>query len=393
MKPRDKVVTAEDIQSSLYFIHFEQPEDVNLIEPEPVEVPPLLEPRRVTPVQSSPVVQRKAVPASVFTPSARKPVSGTLMPVNNFDSRQNSAVGSQHMPASDFRQRASYEFTRNQRENQRMAELPRPPSEIPQRHGTSLTLIRRDPASGAQWNVARIEDLPTMELSLVNTYGSAAKRRQGTPMYIEILNPGYSKFLHTEEVGIPSLISRESDFPVHSRQPSVPNQTSNQGTWESRSNIMPDASTFRRWLWMEGAHQSSGGPGHRKNFSYDRTIARPDSQGSANGHTEKPVPGGFSQTGEAVLNRDDQGFNTMQIPERQSSFRGYVFMSPWSGRCEFVTGAGGGSLKVMDFLSDAIHSTNFAYSADMSFQDSRRQHPRPRLSVSYGLIFQVAREQ
>jgi hypothetical protein len=46
------------------------------------------------------------------------------------------------------------------------------------------------------------------------------------------------------------------------------------------------------------------------------------------------------------LTREDQTYSTIQVSDRPTSFRGYVFTSPWNGRCEFVTGAGGGSLKV-----------------------------------------------
>ncbi|TKA73115.1 hypothetical protein B0A49_03411 [Cryomyces minteri] len=59
---------------------------------------------------------------------------------------------------------------------------------------TSLTLIRRDPTSGAQWNVAKIRDPPVLDVSSESTKSQRLKRA-GAPLFIDVYNPGYTKFI------------------------------------------------------------------------------------------------------------------------------------------------------------------------------------------------------
>ncbi|KAF1945783.1 hypothetical protein EJ02DRAFT_395526 [Clathrospora elynae] len=350
MKPREKVVTAEDIQSSLYFVHVEQPEDAHLVDPPDFRNPDYLGQRQVRPNQSDILpVQRKAVPGASGPPGVaaapmRKPVPGTLAPINDYESRQNVNTGNYFQRpgtlAPDHNPRRSFDSTQYRRENERPTASPRRLSENPQRASPTLTLIRRDPASGAQWNVARIEDPPVLDISSSASNYSGAKRKIGAPMYIDVFNPGYSKFLHSD-TGKPPLTSRDtwlSVRPYQAGQPQIPEpQMSNQPT---RSE-----NVFRRRLWMEGSQYTGGGFGHRKNSSYDSSSGRPDSRGSYGGQTEWSSVDPRHPTIPSFLTHEDQMYSSIQVSDRQTSFRGYVFTSPWNGRCEFVTGAGGGSLK------------------------------------------------
>ena len=62
----------------------------------------------------------------------------------------------------------------------------------------SLTLIRRSPASSEQWNVASVYDPPVLEVSSSNFLLPTAKKRTkkgGTPLFLDITNPGYSQFI------------------------------------------------------------------------------------------------------------------------------------------------------------------------------------------------------
>jgi hypothetical protein len=355
MKPRQKVVTVEDITSSLYFLHVEQPEDANLVRPPQFQEPNYQEQRapgsNYPPV---PTVQRKAVPGTDSLP-ARKPVSGTLAPIENYGNRQNVSARTYSrqsgLLAPDLTPRQSYDGFRYQGENQRPSNSPQRSPERARPAGTSLTLIRRDPASGAQWNVARIEDPSIAEISSSTLNESAAKRKIGAPMYIDVTNPGYSKFLQTERCGTPALSGRPSENLVRPDQRGVPPQfhmpvpiPENQAN--SSSNV------FRRRLWMEGSQYANGSFGYRKNSSFDfNSGRRPDSRDSydarTNGYSfdDRPAPS------PSFLTRDDQTYGTIPVSDRQTSFRGYVFTSPWNGRCEFTTGAGGGSLKVSVFLT------------------------------------------
>lgn len=345
MKPREKVVTAEDITSSLYFVHVEHAQDASLVNPSEFEYMHDSESRPNSANRlSAPVIQRKAVPNSLTAAPARRPVPGTLAPIGNFDSRQNACAGQYAqrpgMLTPGYGPRGSYDSTRSQTENDLPPFQPRRPELNTSSPGLSLTLIRRDPASGAQWNVARIDDPGITEVSSAGIFESAARRKPGTPLYIEISNPGYSKFLHTDHT---------SDLPVRTSQASdAPPRSSTDYPFESSSK---SDNVFRRRLWMEGL-QHGGGFGHRKSGSYDRNSSRPTSRGNYNDGSsmDQPLPS------PSFLTRNDQVYGTLQVSERQSSFRGYVFTSPWNGRCEFVTGAGGGSLKVSQVSSTMLHT-------------------------------------
>ncbi|KAJ4383341.1 hypothetical protein N0V86_001388 [Didymella sp. IMI 355093] len=339
MKPREKVVTAEDITSSLYFVHVEHPQDVNLLNYEEFQDSNYPE-QRPNPVNrvSAPLIQRKAVPNPLLAAPARKPVPGTLAPIANFDSRQNASAGHYAqrpgMLTPAYEPRGSYDSSRSQTENDVPPVQPRRPDVSSTPTAISLTLIRRDPASGAQWNVARIDD-PT--ITGISSNG-LSERKPGSPLYIEISNPGYSKFLHSDADNRPPFPTRTSDLSVRSYQssnvPPHPSIDISHGSSSKSDNV------FRRRLWMEGSHLG-GGFGHRKSGSYDRTPSRPTSRGNYDDRlsVDQPLPS------PSFLTRDDQGYGTLQVSERQSNFRGYVFTSPWNGRCEFVTGASGGTLK------------------------------------------------
>jgi hypothetical protein len=348
MKPREKVVTAEDIQSSLYFVHVDQPEDVDLIDPQESDYS---DPRQApSNTGSAPVVQRKAVPGAsnvaAAAPPMRKPIPGILAPINNYASKQNINAGNYSqrpgMLAPDHSPRRSFDSSQYRQENQRPTASPRRLSENPPRASPSLTLIRRDPASGAQWNVARIEDPPVLDVSSSTANESKTKKKIGAPMYIEVFNPGYSKFIHSDTTSKPPLTSRETGFSVRSYQAEhtqIPEA-------HRETQLSTSENIFRRRIWMEGSQHVGAGFGHRKNSSYDYNTMRPDSRGSYGGQTQllpmdirpPPTP--------SFLTHEDQAYGSIQVTDRPTSFRGYVFTSPWNGRCEFVTGAGGGSLKV-----------------------------------------------
>lgn len=322
MKPRDKVVTAEDIQSSLYFVHVEDPRDALLVAPSDFRDPDYSS--KGQPNQGNiPTIQRKAVPGAAGAPPMRKPVPGTLAPISNFDSRQNTAASTSSqrlaMPRPDYSSRRSFDSTSSHQENERPTAPPRRSLDRSQPGCPSLTLIRRDPASGAQWNVARIEDPPLLEISSSSLNDPSAKRKMGAPMYIDVFNPGYSKFLHSD---VPSR-SLSSQMPG---QPYQNGQSQQPRIAESLSRSTPAGSenTFKRRIWMEGASGHSRKAGSN---DYDRPISR--------GHNDSGYP-----------NLDTSVPRPLQLSERQQPvFRGYVFTSPWNGRCEFVTGGGGGSLK------------------------------------------------
>jgi hypothetical protein len=348
MKPREKVVTAEDVQSCLYYVHVDQPDDARLITSPPEshtlegQVAPHIQPL-------APSVQRKAVPAALMPglPAApkRKPIPGSLAPVNDFETRQNISATEytqRHLERPSFSPRLSVDSARYPGGNdQPLPSLPpRRHSDQPQPKGTSLTLIRRDPASSAQWNVAIIEDPPIFEVSSISLKEPNTMRRAGAPMYIEVTNPGYSKFLHSDQSSPAALMNRASDMvPGAGIARDSTDQPNDRGT-------VSGPIAFRRRLWMEGAKYSGNDFGHRKNSSYDAALGRQSPRSSFESSPFSRLSLDYRAGENSFISRDEQPYSTIPGSEKQSGFRGYVFTSPWNGRCEFVTGAGGGSLKV-----------------------------------------------
>ncbi|KAF2195465.1 hypothetical protein K469DRAFT_699059 [Zopfia rhizophila CBS 207.26] len=436
MKPRDKVVTAEDVQSCLYYLHVDQPEDARLITPNqplenvddsrstgttPRQPPPPPVHRKAVPTPSPPYplhspIPGPPVPAHLMpssTPGApkRKPVPGMLTPRNNDENRHN--IGAANFPQSfpalldpNYNERRSFDSIQHRKENdtpmlplRRLSgqrpngnsasyhgrapfdhpskgtafrdpfathlEPPKyspsvPPRSLRQQEnpfiaGTSLTLIRRDPASNAQWNIARIEDPPVPDVSSfsVNDPSAAQKKKTGAPVYIEITNPGYSKFLNNSE-GVPSLSTGTSDLSTRSQNLTVPDETASR----NRPTEEPE-SVFRRRLWMEGLRYPNAGFGHRKINSRDSSMGRESPRSSFEGR-ERLSSQLDSPPTPSFLTRDDQTYSTIQVSNNNSGFRGYVFMSPWNGRCEFVTGGGGGTLKCRHVISGLQRTTAIA---------------------------------
>ena len=334
-------MTAEDITSSLYYVHVEQPEDANLVDPPGYMDSDFLDQGQSTSNQASaPRVQRKAVPGvpSLAAAPSRKPVPGILAPINNYSSNQNMQAN-QYAQASgslpELPPRHSYDSSQHRQENRRPEAAPRRRSMNPPRACPALTLIRRDPASGAQWNVARIEDPPVLDISSTTVDDPRVKKKIGAPMYIEVFNPGYSKFLYSDTGDRPPLPPRNTGLSVQSFETGPRMPTSQM------SNRLASENTFRRRVWMEGSQHGGGSFGHQKNNSNDYFTGRPSSRGSYSGQAETHPP----QT-PPFLSREDQTYGSIQVSDKHTSFRGYVFSSPWDGRCEFVTGVGGGSLKV-----------------------------------------------
>jgi hypothetical protein len=350
MKPRDRVVTAEDIQNSLYFVHVETPEDSRLVEPIPSWREPQYQEHSSPQVPSQPQgnpVQRKAIPGSSLAPTLpagpkRKPVPGSLAPATDFQNRQNVdasnyARASSNLVPPEYPPRRSFDSLQYQAENERSSFSSTRSTSVSS--GTSLTLIRRDPASGAQWNVARIEDPPISDVSS-SIMNDQPKKQVGAPLFVDITNPGYSKFLRSEPLGMPS-----SGTPDTTGVPQV--------TPAKEGNV------FRRRLWMEGARNPNGGFGHQRLDSHESYASNGSARNSSEDRRNRSSMDLRRPEAPPFLTRENQSYNSIQVSNRQSTFRGYVFMSPWNGRCEFLTGAGGGSLKVSACCSVVVFAETY----------------------------------
>jgi hypothetical protein len=217
------------------------------------------------------------------------------------------------------------------REEEMKPPLPVRPTITPQTqeadNATTLTLIRRDPASSAQWNVATIVDLPVFEVTSDGRRNSTTGtriRKPGQPLYIDVATPGYAKF---------------ADLPTLDN--SVPSLTDSS----SLDGSVQQSNTFQRRMWMEGSTFEPRPRGHRKAKSSDHSLlSRPsfDARSSSD----------FSVQSNATTLVNDPFMQSISVDgeRKRSRNRGYTLMSPWNGRCEFSSGIGN-SLKCRHSLS------------------------------------------
>lgn len=158
----------------------------------------------------------------------------------------------------------------------------------------SLTLIRRNPGTSEQWNVARIRDPPVHEISSTKINTALADRRikkSGAPLYLDILNPGYAAFSASSSSTIDSPL--EHDDIVLRRRLYLPGSKTADHSYVTSSRSSMDASSMASSL--------------RKSIDRD-------------------------------------------APHVDWRNKGYSFTSPWDGQCEFNTSTSGRSLKCRHHL-------------------------------------------
>ncbi|KAJ5823435.1 hypothetical protein N7447_005775 [Penicillium robsamsonii] len=190
-------------------------------------------------------------------------------------------------PRPQFRPRSSHDRTGSplgspgQSPNRHRNAHGKPPSNA----GFHITLIRRDPTSGTQWNVATIST-PRMDRNAVD---------------IEISTPGYNRFAGSNEM--PSLSSLAANLPL--------------GIGRLPNSAIPQS------LPTEQPKEQPSGP---RKFHRQLCVSKPydDSVTTdcSNGHT----PDGPSSSSKL-----------------KSGY--YVFTSPWNGTCTFTNSVNGRNLK------------------------------------------------
>lgn len=376
IKPREKVVTASDVQSSLYYVHYNcstedyhqsndptsKPSSVNtdagnlptISEPQsPTRkaVPPPL-PRRPAPPVSTPYPLdnddekptlpprpgslRQKVPRKpllpIRSPMREREVDLPVLPPRPLPPTppQEEEEGEPESPSlhEDNIRLLRRESHTNEMNNPYVRDYPTHPETLKQQALDSLpdpgtlTLIRRDPGSNEQWNVGMIHDPPIQEVSSSSLLVLTAKRRTkkgGAPLWLDITNPGYTQFLIN---------------PSH-----TDSRVSLSTTSSSEESEQTPEGVFRRRLYMPGSKfgehgYGQNGPGNRKHGSAS----------SASGVSEMP------STMRGARHSVDLGSlsGTPRSSDRRS--KGYTFTSPWEGRCEFTTGATGTSLKCRHYF-------------------------------------------
>jgi hypothetical protein len=199
-----------------------------------------------------------------------------------------------------------------------------------------ITIIRRDPTSGAQWNVGDIAGRPTMDSK--NDRGSSSPPKTKKSYFdisINITTPGYMPF-RTSHTSSQSITDRT--------------KTEQQGTSTS-------STSFHRQVSMEGS-----GFWARSAMQHKRTTSDLSVKHSTRGRDESDIsPADVTENGSSIS-------HVRKLSDEMDE-KGYMFASLWGGRCKFTTGSGGRSLRCKHTLSNNV-STSHAY-------DSMATPPQP----------------
>ncbi|KAI1281737.1 hypothetical protein F5Y07DRAFT_268177 [Xylaria sp. FL0933] len=434
LKPQVKNVTAEDVASSLYYVHF-QSENEPLTALNQSRLPssprssgesprPRIhrKPLPNTPGQPGPGIAPVAPGVSSeqenqgYGPPTRKPVSQTVLGPQSEVQPSNPTLqpagsgmslgpGSpprintprQNAPQLPNKPRPPYPHA----ENHTPLLPPRPGSrhsppnltDAPHlNHGSatnahaslptgrrpftpfSLTLIRRDPSSGQQWNVGKIASFELENPDLLDD----EKRHQAHPsIQIHLETSGYAKFR-----GMPSgpdgLRGSLDIRPGSSSSPS--RQFLNFPT------SMPASGAFERQVKMTYSPSFTANLRRRFRSQSSATDEGPSSPPtrSSLGHRRDD-----SQTSMGSFGGDFDGGDAPIITQPAPGLkpRGYIFYSPWDGRCEFVTGKAGRTLRcrhVLPSYGGGVYNP-LVDGSDPEHGDERQDSARPVSELRFNL--------
>jgi hypothetical protein len=193
----------------------------------------------------------------------------------------------------------------------------------------SITIIRRDPSSGAQWNVGNICGQPIID-ETQNQRGKSMPRSKKPyfEMTIHLTTPGYNYF-------------RNSQPTSHVEASAV---RANPDLAELQINSISQPG-FNRQVRMEGSNFWSRSPGNHKRALSDIPDKHTFTHGrSLSGHSKLDTHLNYEET----------------VPETGNRSKGYTFLSPWGGQCKFIIGGGGRSLRCRHTLPAPIAANNVA---------------------------------
>jgi len=371
-------VTAEDVASSLYYVHLQTLEDEALISPTQSWQTSSPRSSGESP-RTQPQIHRKPLPntagnapagkenVSLGVP-ARKPVPGSTPGIPSEHRLSTSPPNSRSLlgprplvsetsqsdapPLPSIPRPPLHELTRveeqhpplpprpgNRQAHANLAVTTRVTSPTKKRPFTpfSLILIRRDPTSGQQWNVGKIA---SFQLENTDFMDEEKYQHHSPSIQIHIETSGYAKFrgmLAAPEVGIgagldlrPGSASSASNLHV----PGVLTGVSASGAFE-RQVKMAYSPSFTATLKHRFRRRSSTDEGRPLSPAKRPGHGRHSSQASMGS-----FGGDFDGSDAPVITHPAPGLKP----------RGYVFYSPWNGRCEFVTGKAGRSLRCRHVL-------------------------------------------
>ncbi len=200
----------------------------------------------------------------------------------------------------------------------------------------SITLIRRDPSSGAQWNIGNVSGHPCSEDPNRRPKINPQVKKPYFNISVELSNPGYSAFRNP----VPTGRAEDSGSDVVMRP-------ADGIDIDQKQNPSTPSSGFDRQLRMEGSSFWS-----RPSIQHKR--ARSDLSGKLSTMRERSLSGS-SNVVTAGSSKTSQDFG-LGFSDSQS--KGYVFTSPWGGRCKFTTASGGRSLHCRHTLPAPVSASN-----------------------------------
>ncbi|KAJ4417908.1 hypothetical protein N0V85_001649 [Neurospora sp. IMI 360204] len=256
----------------------------------------------------------------------------------------------------------------------------------------TLTLIRRDPSTNLQWNVGKISsfetNIPTPESAhpdLGEPHHDASTTELPPPIATQLIDvhletSGYAKYR-----GMPSRANIEALRPTspQSFARTLQGLGTGSGTTNGNGSLGSLGSSGSPQKQIMGvAHREVEEGFHRQvvmaytkswTSGFKGAFKRHSRSGSASA-TVGDLPGHARHGSSSTIGSADISPNEHQTPQspprnhnRQESMgggqlitqpgpnlrpKGYVFLSPWLGRCEFRTGSTGRSLKCRHILDE-----------------------------------------
>ncbi|EPE26955.1 hypothetical protein GLAREA_02869 [Glarea lozoyensis ATCC 20868] len=376
LKPQLKNVTAQDVASSLYYLHFNTADDLRISEevrtslpPDPAELArstslhkplsrkPLPESARASLEVSQADLASGGVNARTHTTSKspltnistqhsirRRPV-GPRLPISNSGATSDSvpqAEDEASLPSQNLGRSAKVSS-----DSSRSMELG--VSEQSANYGGrnpiddfSITIIRRDPTSGAQWNIGEVSGRPAVGLKPDS--GSRSPPKTKKPYFdisVDITSPGYAPFRASHTNSQPTDGTTSAKLP--DKQSFIADQIKAD---QQRGSTL--SSSFHRQVSMEGSGFWARSAMQHKRTASDLALKSATRVQDESSTSTTGMPEGTTRTSHTRHSSDE------------SDEKGYMFTSLWGGRCKFTTGSGGRSLRCKHILANNT-STSHAY--------------------------------
>lgn len=238
-----------------------------------------------------------------------------------------------------------------------------------------LTIIRRDPATGHQWNIGKVSSFQSTILVSQDPYNPDAPKMAQYPkgypaINVHIETSGYARFRN-----FPMALPKMPDLPKMSMdgpRPSSAGSGATRNIKELAAQMQAQvgqqqqkerASTeegFSRQVvmtygktWTHNLKEAFSGKHRRERSSsntdepidYTRTGASHRRQDSANSiGSNDSFLGANEATAEALQQSSANGEPVIIHPGHGLRPKGYTFTSPWDGRCDFRTSSNGRAL-------------------------------------------------